>query len=606
MVISMRILLGLLLIASFAGTAAFIRRVFRLPAAFCPAVALACQTLCLYALSLLNLLRPGVYAVTAFGLAVLLWCFLRDRGVWREFLEPGVLFFFLYILFFAVFNCRLIPTGFDNFSHWAVIVKEMYLTNALPGEGTMVIFTNYPPAAALYEYYLLQFLGFGERQMVLAINILEGAMVSCCFAGARWDRRRNLLARLVLVFGVLTVIVEHFRNLYVDALLGFILLAMGVMALWDDTFSNKTALPQALLGALLILTKMSGAMLLLFHAVLLIVLKYRRGPDRPAIRVHLLALAGACGAAYLSFQLHTRHTFGQALSNNQFQLTLDNFTAKLQDKSPEFWSEFPRALLQAYVSRFNSCSRFFFLVNLCLLVLFLAAVRGRVRLPRRIRGLIPFSWGCVAFYSLSLIAMYVFMMSESESLIVASFSRYFGTIMIYQLGLPFTAILLDSEEDMLAGLSPRRFALGLCVLACATALAGRITWLPARWQTISRHNQSAAVSKIFSAAEQLEDRLSGEQLPVLACVDCDLVPPSLIYYVLRYAFFEPNRVPLSENFWKESYYSGEKAPCYILWLEPYDWAETAFAGAGIMIPEQAGLYYKDETNQLTLVRELVG
>lgn len=605
MVISMKILLGLLLIASFAGTAAFVRRVFRLPAAFCPAVALACQTLGLYVLSLLNLLRPGVYAVTAFGLAVLVWCLLRDRGLWREFLEPGVLFFFLYVLFFAAVNWRLTPTGYDNFSHWAVIVKEMYRTNALPGEGTMVLFTNYPPATALYEYYLLQFLGFGERQMVLAMNILEGAMVSCCFAGARWDRRRNLLARLVLAFGVLTVIVEHFRNLYVDALLGFILLAMGIMALWDDTFSKKTAIPQALLGALLILTKMSGAMLLLFHVVLLIVLKCRR-PDRPAIRVHLLALAGACGAAYLSFQLHMRHTFGQALSNNQFQLTSDNFIAKLQGKSPEFWSEFPRALLHAYVSRSNSCSRFFFLVNLCLLALFLAAVLGRIRLPRRVRGLIPFSWGCVVFYSLSLIAMYVFMMSEAESLVVASFPRYFGTIMIYQLGLPFTAILLDSGEDMLAGLSPRRFALGLCVLACATALAGRLTWRPLRWQTVNRLNQAAAVSRILSASEQLEDRLAGERPPVLACVDYGRVSPSLMYYVLRYAFLEPNLWPFSENYWKESYYTGENDPCYILWLEPYDWAETALAGAGIMIPEQAGLYYKDETNQLTLVREITG
>lgn len=606
MVITMRILLGLLLIASFAGTAGFVRRVFRLPAAFCPAVALACQTLCLYIFALLNLLRPGVYAVTAFGLAVLLWCALRDRGLWKEFFQPGVLFFLFYILFFAAVNWRTTPVGYDNFSHWAVIVKEMYRTNALPGEGTMVLFTNYPPATALYEYYLLQFLGFGERQMVLAMNVLEGAMVSCCFAGARWDRRRNLLARLVLAFGVLTVIVEHFRNLYVDALLGFILLAMGVMALWDDAFSKKTALPQALLGALLILTKMSGAMLLLLHAALLIVLKCRRRPDRPAIRVYLLALAGACGAAYLSFQLHISRTFGQAVSNNQFQLSLDNFTAKLQDKSPEFWREFPRALFHAYVSRSNSCSRFFFLVNLCLLVLFAAALLGKVRLPRRVRGLIPFSWGCVIFYSLSLTAMYVFMMSEAESLMVASFPRYFGTVMIYQLGLPFAAILLDTEDDMLAGLSSPRFALGLCALACAAALAGRLTWLPLRWQTTIRLNQSAAVSKVLSAAGQLEDRLAGERPPALACIDCDRVSPGFMYYVLRYAFLEPNLWPLSEGYWKETYYTGENDPCYILWLEPYGWAEAAFAEAGIMIPEQAGLYYKDEDNQLTLVRELVG
>lgn len=601
----MRLLLCLLPAASLLGTMAFVRRVFRLPAVFCPAVALACQILCLYVPALLGLLRPGAYAATLFGLAALIWCVPRDRGLWRELLEPGVIFFLLYILFFAVANRRILPVGYDNFSHWAVIVKEMYLTDALPQPGTMVIFTNYPPASALYEYYLLQFLGFGERQMVLAMNILEGAMVSCCFAGARWDRRRNLLLRLVLVFGVLTVIVEHFRNLYVDALLGFILLAMGVMALWDDAFSKRTALPQALLGALLILTKMSGAMLLLLHVALLFVLKYRRGPDRPSIRAHLLALAGACGAAYLSFSLHVRLTFGQAVSNNQFLLTFDNFSAKLQDKSPEFWSEFPRVLLRAYLSRSNSCSRFFPLFNLCLLILFVAAVQGKLRLPKRVRGLIPFSWGCAVFYSLSLTAMYVFMLPESESLVAASFARYFGTLVIYQLGLPFAAILLDSGDDMLAGLSSRRFALCLCALACATALAGRLTWRPLRWQTNLRHAQIAAVSKILSAADQLEDRLTGESAIVLSCVDYDRVSPSLMYYVFRYAFLEPNLRPFSENYWQERYYTGEKDPCYILWLESYNWAAAALADAEIMVPEQPGLYYKDEDNQLTLVRELV-
>ena len=75
---------------------------------------------------------------------------------------------------------------------------------------------------------------------------------------------------------------------------------------------------------------------------------------------------------------------------------------------------------------------------------------------------------------------------------------------------------------------------------------------------------------------------------------------------LRYAFFQSGIWPLNENYWRESYYTGENDPCYILWLEPSAWAEEALAQAGIMVPEEPGLYYKDDTNQLTLVRELTG
>lgn len=600
----MRLLLCLLLCTSLLGAMAFARRVFRLPAAFCPAVALAGQILCLYALSLPGFLKAGSFAVTLFGLAALLWCVLRERGsLLREILDPGVLFFVFYAGFMLVLNRHHVLTGYDNFTHWAVITKEMYLTDALPRAGTMVTFTNYPPATALYQYYVVRFLGFGERQMVLAMNVLGGAMVSCCFAGARWDQPRNLLARLVLVFAVLTVTPEHFRNLYVDALLGFILLAMGVLALWDSSFSKGTAVPQALLGALLILTKMSGAVLLILHAALLVVLKYRRGPDRPAIRVCLLALAGGCAAAYLSFHLHLRLAFGQALSNNQFQLSFASFAARLRDKSPAFWSEFPRALFHSFFSRSISSSRFFLLANLCLLVLFLAVRLRGLRPPEEARALIPFSWACVLFYSLCLAAMYVFMMSESDSIMVASFERYFGTIIIYELGLPFTGFLLDPDGDPFSRQPAPRWALCLCALACSVLLAGRLTWAPSRWKTDVRLNQAAANDRIFAAARQVE--LDRERPPVYVCVDLSRASRDTTYYVLRYAFLQTHIWPLDESYWNEGFYKPERGdPYYILWLEPFDWAEQALAEAGVTVPTEPGLYYKDADNRLTLVRTI--
>lgn len=600
----LRLLLCAVLAASTLGAAALARRAFRLPAAFCPAAALAGQTLALYGFALAGLLRPGVYAVTGLGLAAFAWYALRDRGLCRALLEPGPVFFLGYLLLTAAVNGAFIPTGYDNYTHWAVIVKELCLTHALPGPDTMTIFTNYPPAAALYEYFLLQFLGFEERWMVLALNALGGAMAACLFAEARWTRLPGLLARLLIAAGALMVIPDHFRDLYVDAVLGLILLAMGAIALWDSDFSRGTAVPQALLGALLILTKMSGAMLLILHAGLLLTLKYRRA-DRPPVRTHLLWLGAGCAAAWLSFRLHTGRVFGQALAGNQFRLSLSGFTGKLAEKSPAFWEEFPGTFLHSFLDRSFSCSRFFLVFNLLFLAVFLAALLKKRPLPARARGIIPFGWLSVLLYSLCLAAMYIFMMSEYEGRIVASFDRYFGTVVIWQTGLTLAALLPDGTEGPLPRASLRRQAAGLCLLACCTGLAGRPVLFPPEWRTFARLNQAAANEAVFAAARQTGPLLEGERPPVLACMSYGAISQDLMYRVLRYAFWQDNILLLTEGYWEDRYWTGQRDPFYLLWLGPWDWAEEALARAGIPVPQQAGLYYKGRDNSLTLVREIL-
>ena len=571
-----------------------------LPAAFCPAAALTCQILWLYVSALLGLLKPGAYAAAALGLAALLYHLLGRRDGWREFLEPACVFFLLYGLFFALFNRELIPSGYDNYTHWAVIVKEMYLTDALPRPGTMVTFTNYPPAAALYEYYLLQFLGLGGRQMVLALNILGGAMLSCCLVGVRWSRGSVLLLRLGVILGAFLMIPEHFRNLYVDAILGFVLLAMGVMALWDDSFSGATAVPQALLGALLLLIKMSGAMLLVLHVGLLLLLKYRRGAPRPSVRPYLLSLAGVCAGAYLSFHLHVARVFGQAVSDNQFQLSLSNFTAKLQEKSADFWSVFPLNFVRVFFDRGYSCSRFFLLFNLLFFGLFLLVRLGKLRLPAGARGLIPFSWACAAFYILCLAAMYIFMMTQYEGSIVASYDRYFGTLMIYQFALPLTGLFWEGCGDLPGRRVP---SAGLTALfLCAVIAAGRITLFPPRWVVDSRLNQVDANRRVFTAAEQVGELLASDHPAVLAGMDYGLMSTDLMYRVFCYAFWQRDIFPLIESRW-DSF--DKTQPFYLLWLDSSEYLETALSEAGLPVPRQPGLYRAGPDGRLSLIREIL-
>ena len=62
---------------------------------------------------------------------------------------------------------------YDALSHWALVVKNMYMYNNFGNlDPTTATFLTYPPAQGLFEYFFLKIAGsFRESRMILATNI---------------------------------------------------------------------------------------------------------------------------------------------------------------------------------------------------------------------------------------------------------------------------------------------------------------------------------------------------------------------------------------------------------------------------------------------------
>ena len=71
-------------------------------------------------------------------------------------------------------------THYDNFSHWALVVKDLLLTGELPGADTSLIpFRDYPPGTSVFIFYICRYLGHSQGMMLLAQN---SVLLACFFA----------------------------------------------------------------------------------------------------------------------------------------------------------------------------------------------------------------------------------------------------------------------------------------------------------------------------------------------------------------------------------------------------------------------------------------
>ena len=102
---------------------------------------------------------------------------------------------------------------YDNFSHWALIVKSMSLTNSFPSFKTDVImFTSYPPGSAVFIYYF--------------INIIKGFR----------DKKIIKFDIIMFILILITAILNRSSSFYLAiAIVSFILL----IDFWKDIFNSK-------------------------------------------------------------------------------------------------------------------------------------------------------------------------------------------------------------------------------------------------------------------------------------------------------------------------------------------------------------------------------
>jgi len=277
MLILFQLLMGVLLVFSCLGYMLFVRKTLSLPWEFIPVFVFSSIACIVF----VGGLAGQLYVVS---LAVMILGLLAYVGLVVRWLRQGAKFRFSFSIFLVTFLAgsfifllvlfQTSLTHYDNFSHWAIVLKVMLSTDAFPTAASNLIdFKNYPLGVSSFLYYVCRIAGHAQSVMLFAQGML---IFSCFYAmfGIVSEKKRFLLYAFLglglsmLSFFNLTI---RITNLLVDFLLPIYALAILAVVYRYRNEMKRACLVVLPLAGLLTVMKSTG---IIFAAIGLIFLIY--------------------------------------------------------------------------------------------------------------------------------------------------------------------------------------------------------------------------------------------------------------------------------------------------------------------------------------------
>lgn len=475
---------GILLALSLWGSVFAVCRIGKIRFWFAPVVAISGIGLFLFAGALTGKLPLFADLALAAGLAgsgYFAGCLLRKKTAFPGWTLPGVCIGVLAVIF-CLLTLRLKLTHYDNFSHWALIVKYLLLVEELPGaESTMIPFRDYPPGVSLIIYYICRYAGHSQGMMLLAQN---GVLFSCFFAlaGIVEEKRRFLLYSLLgagcamLFYLNLTI---RINNLLVDFLLP--LLALASMAYsCREREKFRLCLGQSLLLGFTGIVKGTGlffAGVAGVYACWRLVQKEREKGARKsaasvsvapiaAVLAAVLVMAASLAAPFLLWQDHVRTDL--AGFEGKFQIIGDvkgdegegireegmGESVGGEPAGEDLYGQITGDLIQAAI---HPADRAFQAFVFCSVLTAGAFLYARIWLKRKWKLLRVYFLGVLmlAAYYGGMLYLYLFTMPEEEAVRLAGFSRYACSGMALFAGMLLLCLVKDVENSFAVDIDER-------------------------------------------------------------------------------------------------------------------------------------------------------
>ena len=475
---------GILLVLSLWGSVFAVCRLGKIRFWFAPVVAISGIGLFLFAGALTGKLPLFADLALATGLAgsgYFAGCLARKKIAFPGWTLPGVCIGALAVIF-CLLTLSLKLTHYDNFSHWALIVKYLLLVEALPGaETTMIPFRDYPPGVSLIIYYICRYAGHSQGMMLLAQN---GVLFACFFAlaGIVEEKRRFLLYSLLgagcamLFYLNLTI---RINNLLVDFLLP--LLALASMAYsCREREKFRLCLGQSLLLGFTGIVKGTGlffAGVAGVYACWRLVQKEREKGARKsaasvsaapisAVLAAVLVMAASLAAPFLLWQDHVRTDLTGF--EGKFQIIGDvkeeagegireegmGESVRGEPAGEELYGQIAGDFIRAAI---HPADRAFQAFVFCSALTAGASLYARIRLKRKWKLLRVYFLGVLvlAAYYGGMLYLYLFTMPEEEAVRLAGFSRYACSGMALFAGMLLLCLVKDVENSFAVDIDER-------------------------------------------------------------------------------------------------------------------------------------------------------
>ncbi len=430
---------------------------------FIPSLAIAIQVSILFLCGLLNLLPEGAYALCLGGICVVIYKIWKNREArFSNFIRPycnaGFLFFVILLIAIALSLKGKIFTHYDNFSHWALVVKRMLEINRYPNfKDVIIFFPAYPLGSATFIYYFAKIVGSAESLQMLA----QVYFMLTCILPLFIFAEKSKFCGFIIILSATNFFLTY--NIPVSELLVDTLLPLAGMCgilfavlYCGKSCDEKKAVAAAYYAVLVVQVKNSG---LLFAVVISVwILFYAR-----KIKISFRMLCAA--APFFSFALWKRHcdyVFDSA-EWSRHALSFSNYKTVYAAKSSDEIRTIAKSMLQFIVSFKDMW--FTLLMFLILGIMILLFAKKEFSLFKR--GLLA-SLILYMVYQIGMLGMYIFSMPGEEATSLAENVRYAKTIIIaivylYLVLALKTVSAIDRSQKTLRLFSTTGIALLICL-----------------------------------------------------------------------------------------------------------------------------------------------
>lgn len=407
--------------------------------------------LLLYLLGFAGLLGASGVLLLALGVAAFAFCVFRciktGPVALRALATPGLLCFAVFMVFVMYTTMgRHISTP-DEYSHWAIIVKNMLnLGNFGNTQLSTAFFTSYPPAIPLFQTMFSTLRGaFVEADLFRASDLFFIALLLPLFRNISWKHWRWIPATAFIAVLLPTAfnVAFLYTALYVDAFLGLLFAYILYLHFSGDTTRWVNWLCVGGAAFVLTLTKPSGiafaAIALALVAADTLLAERKKAPGQWAALLKRLALPVLlAAAAWLSWRLYLGAAGVDAAWQNSTgnSISLGALLGLLTGNAQDYQREAFSAFIHFFVRSETISGSFILMSNLtwvaavAVLGVWVRHLAPDAHLKRRIALC---TGGLVAgffIYQTGLLLMYLFSFKPHEATGVASMPRYSQTYIL--------------------------------------------------------------------------------------------------------------------------------------------------------------------------------
>lgn len=529
--------------------------------------------LLLFLCGIMGILKVGAVLVCILGAAVYVCA-----GIWvvrkknfgefvKNFFSPGFLIFTILFLFVCYFNFGKLADSWDEFSHWADIVKVMatldtYGTNP----EAYSLCQSYPPGMSLFQYFLQKLSawtggGFTEWQLYVAYQVLVLIFMLPFVKNLHIKQPLAMLVSMAIIFICPLLFYQSiYAAMYIDPFLG-VLSGSGLATVFlckeRDAFYSLRVL---LTCAMLVLAKDAGMLFAVFlgGAYVLDMLfigreeeiawERRKLQEYSSILYAILAI----GVPRWLWSLHLKLTHAKVSFTTRVDISqlLDVIFKRDHTYRRWLWGEYYRKLITQTISLGDTNIRLSYLMLLFLLLslfLILGLPYRKDEIYPKKSILLVWTMGIqFAVYIIGLCVTYMFKFSEYEATNFASFDRYINIVFLAA-WIVCAMVLVDllqkvkKEENV--------FAMGVLSVIVVISPMGQVYNYATRAAvTASIQTRSAYAPMVQEIEEHVEER---SHIYFVSQED-----NGFDYWVVRYSA-RPNI--FSSGNWSigESFYSGD-------------------------------------------------